>query len=462
MKTEITISLLITAFIAASYPMEQDDSNTNLWHNLPFELKQLVISFVPSTGALGTFKTMAQVSKEFQALIRHEYSLTNFVKQCQQHDCISKYIFAAVDHNDLSLVKAFLKAGVDVNLTRENSQSLLMIAAERGHYDLVRFLVDKNARVNAETCQENNAEGFTALTYAAKNGHITIVEFLLAQNATVNPTIIEHIKIIDHIKEEIRSETGYDGYTPLLFAAENGHTKIVKRLIAHGADIYAQDTSFCWTPLIRAAKAGHIETVKILAKHDDPAVCVTTRLHHIFSNSEEALIIAAQEKHYAIVSLLKNYCSPSLLLRAAVRAGYWQLVQELVDEGADVNLKDRRHNTALMYAAYNNHYDIAQQLLEHGADVNAQNGFDFSPLFFAIAKGHKDIVQLLLKHGARTHIVANRDMVNIATSTHCIAMNLTSLRFDLFTIGKTFTPVDMAEHLNYHEIKELLLEHNKS
>ena len=53
------------------------------------------------------------------------------------------------------------------------------------------------------------------------------------------------------------------GWTPLIVAAINGHTAIVKSLLAAGADINARDEDD-WTPLMQAAHNGHVDTVKAL------------------------------------------------------------------------------------------------------------------------------------------------------------------------------------------------------
>ena len=60
------------------------------------------------------------------------------------------------------------------------------------------------------------------------------------------------------------------GWTPLAYAAYNGHTEIAAVLINAGADINAASENG-HTPLISAARGGHIEIVKLLlGKNADP------------------------------------------------------------------------------------------------------------------------------------------------------------------------------------------------
>ncbi|WP_257254281.1 ankyrin repeat domain-containing protein, partial [Endozoicomonas sp. SESOKO3] len=56
--------------------------------------------------------------------------------------------------------------------------------------------------------------------------------------------------------------------------------------------------------------------------------------------------------------------------------------------------------TPLYLAAREGHTDIVQLLIEAGADLNAALPNGASPLFIAARKGHTDIVKLLIEAGA--------------------------------------------------------------
>ena len=61
--------------------------------------------------------------------------------------------------------------GADIEL---GASTPLMEAAQEGHVNIVKFLMDKGALINAET-----NTGDTALTYACANGHTHIADILL-------------------------------------------------------------------------------------------------------------------------------------------------------------------------------------------------------------------------------------------------------------------------------------------
>lgn len=71
----------------------------------------------------------------------------------------------------MEVADILMKGGADVEL---GASTPLMEAAQEGHFDLVKFLLDYGANVNAVT-QTND----TALTYACENGHTDVAELLM-------------------------------------------------------------------------------------------------------------------------------------------------------------------------------------------------------------------------------------------------------------------------------------------
>lgn len=81
-----------------------------------------------------------------------------------------------------------------------------------------------------------------------------------------------------------------------------------------------------------------------------------------------------------------------LPLTIACRYGHVEMVKLLLDNGADVKLKN---NEALIAACRYGHIEIVKLLIDKKADPKTENAF-----FSACRNGHFDIVKLLLKHGA--------------------------------------------------------------
>jgi ankyrin repeat protein len=83
------------------------------------------------------------------------------------------------------------------------------------------------------------------------------------------------------------------------------------------------------------------------------------------------------------------------------RIGYRNLVQTLLNTSADVNaLGGGENGTALHSASLAGHLDLVNLLIECGADVNAGGGYYGHPLLAACFHHQYEIVKALVEHGA--------------------------------------------------------------
>ena len=82
------------------------------------------------------------------------------------------------------------------------------------------------------------------------------------------------------------------------------------------------------------------------------------------------------------------------------RAGDSAQLREFVSRGFPVNQQDADGNTLLMLAAYNGWPDTVQMLIDQGADVDLRNSRDQSPVAGALFKGERGVVDVLIAAGA--------------------------------------------------------------
>ncbi|MFW5802050.1 MAG: ankyrin repeat domain-containing protein [Spirochaeta sp.] len=106
--------------------------------------------------------------------------------------------------------------------------------------------------------------------------------------------------------------------------------------------------------------------------------------------------------------LLDNGADPEerdIMDRTALHhaARHYRVVRVLVEANADPNARDRFDNTPLHMATID--YDSVRLLIEAGADVNAQNSINRTPLDIALRQGtsrrNREIVRLLIEAGAQ-------------------------------------------------------------
>ncbi len=270
----------------------------------------------------------------------------------------------AAEYGQNIIVELLLEHNADPNVTDEEGNTPLMLAASRGHVggrewlcigqeyvETIRLLLKHGA-----TADQKGSRGRTALHDAATYGYHTIVDGLLQHNADPNVT-------------------DEDGNTPLMFAAGtpyafNKHSRLVKTvevLLSHGAKLEQKNnegrTSLHW-----AAEMGHHSTVEVLLQHNaDPNV-------------------TDKERNSPLIS--------------AAKKGHVEIVRMLLSHGALPNWNGNRDTTALYWAAANGHHSIVELLLQHNADPNAADSDGKTPLIVAAKEGHAEIARLLLSHAA--------------------------------------------------------------
>jgi hypothetical protein len=90
------------------------------------------------------------------------------------------------------------------------------------------------------------------------------------------------------------------------------------------------------------------------------------------------------------------------LLHKAARYGNIEIVEFLLDHGADVNFISS-YDTSLCTAAENGHTEIVKLLLSRGAFVDGVDGSIMTPLMLAAREGCTEMTEILLKAGAEVN-----------------------------------------------------------
>ena len=171
-------------------------------------------------------------------------------------------------------------------------------------------------------------------------------------------------------------ETSEGGCTPLMKAAAHGQLSSVRALLKSGADVNKKD-SIGFSALMLAARHGDHDVVKtLLDAGADPNA--SAGITHV--------------GRWSVLTMAMSRCNPN-------RFG---LMDTLIAAGAKVNPPIEDPITPLNYAIEESDLEMIQAVLQRGADVNRRNEFGNTALTKAVSMGEPNVavVKLLLSAGA--------------------------------------------------------------
>ena len=200
------------------------------------------------------------------------------------------------------------------------------------------------------------------------------------------------------------------GCSPLLWSCSSGSLDVAKLLVRAGAGVCVADNDGD-TCLMIAGSNGHTETVRYLlclpeVEMDGANNCGRTALHGAVK-WEHADVVQVLIDAGADIEARTNSGWPALFIASA--SGELVIVKKLVDAGAVVCTANSKGNTALIHASYAGRTDVVRYLASlKGTAVNHTNNDGKTALHLATALKHADVVKVLLEHGADKSL-QNRD-----------------------------------------------------
>ena len=127
--------------------------------------------------------------------------------------------------------------------------------------------------------------------------------------------------------------------------------------------------------LLDASKRGHVDKIKIIITNNKKV-----NINYQNKYGHTPLMCATMHNHYDVV-------------------------QVLINEGADVDIVDINGNTTFLLAVQCGHVDIIKYLLTKKVDIGGKNNMGLTALMIAADRCHQDVVKLLMNTGADDQIV---------------------------------------------------------
>ena len=348
---------------------------------------------------------------------RHQFVVDSLIKSGAEVNAVDDFdhtpLLYAVQCNHITHVKALISAGANVNYeTPMEQQSPILVASKNGNSEIVKILIDSGANLNVADNHGDSPlihasrEGkekffFRTLTQPLKhNSHHKCVSLLLDRGADVNLV-------------------NKEGSSALLETTILGNEKSMKLLLEAGADVNWKAANGTTALMYVARNRGGSGQKPVLS---DSSTCMKLLLEggaHINTASQDgstALMEATNSGENACVQLLlKSGADVKMTdkrgLTALMMAFYKDVVKTLLQHGASVNWPNDEGLTPLLNVArggVGSAPEIVELLLEAGADVNATDVNKTSVLAHAARVTRRlhdpKTVKLVIKRGAYVNI----------------------------------------------------------
>ena len=341
--------------------------------------------------------------KNNNELPKSDTSITTQVYQ-EDRNRISKLkeqFLQAINDKNLDEVKKILAQDSSVILAR-NEQNYTALHLSIIHFDEnIFYFLAKKAPELLENTLDNQCKA-SLLYLACSHSGDNIIGYL-----------IEHENKINDLTKE--------GSNSLLTSAKEGKLNIVKLLISRGAEINVRCLKGL-TPFLYAAINEHIPVMEYLLKSNSISIDETQR------EGQTALHLATlNDKKDAIIWLLNNKANLNIkdqlgktafLIAAEKNLNF---IAKLLLEGSDINTQEKTRGwSALHFACDNKNVALVKLIMSKKIDIDAVSTDDHStPLHLAVINNCLEVVKVLIDNNADTHIRT----FNEETALCCAAKN---------------------------------------
>ncbi|XP_059153195.1 ankyrin-2-like [Physella acuta] len=293
---------------------------------------------------------------------------------CKRNDTGDTALHLACRKKDLDSIKILVDSGIAVDSKNKDGQTAVHVSTWEGDDVALRYLYSVGASFNVQDKLER-----MPLHIAAERGHTDLVEFL-----------------ITHCKATLTDRT-QDGSTLIHIASKFGHPETALAFLKKGVPLLMpnKDGAIC---LHVAAMMGHSAVVKALIAKG-ATVNATTRdgqtALHLAVKYRKPNVVQALIGSGAHVETKGGELLETPLHIAARTEGGEKCAEMLFKSGADVNATRENGETALHVSARYGRLSVLRSLLREGANPMTQSKAGETALHIATRHCHLDIVKEL-------------------------------------------------------------------
>ena len=314
----------------------------------------------------------------------------------------------AVNRGAESALMEMMKHPMDMECVDDEGQSLLHGAARNGYHNIARLLMEVNVpdgyspKVNALGPNLRDIYGRTPLHDASQRGDLAVTAVLLEKDA--DATLLDKF-----------------GRTPFMVAWLYGHDNVMGMFTAAGHGqltvlILDDEQLPAWSMARQGRKDLVAETIRTRPQDLHVAEpCTENSALHCAIEAERI-----EDEQSEILDMLletgllpidkPNHVERTPLHLAALE-GDLDATVKLIDHEADMDVKDRWQDEALVLAQSNHHLAVMLELIRQGANVDKRK-IDINRLFFfAVEQQDAESARILLRQHGVDRSVQNADGV---------------------------------------------------
>ncbi|GAB9464964.1 Tkl protein kinase [Globisporangium polare] len=362
-----------------------------------------------------------RVLHNFGAKVNDEYYLDTGISP----------LYVACKRGHLQVVQWLLENGADIEAVDEDDVTPFMVAAGQAHVQIVKLLASKGASTEIAT-----SSGLSVAYFAAYSGHLALLRFFLEKNMALadadgNFTNLldgavrgNHLVIAKYVLENVNVADEHIDEA-LMLAVRFKHLELVELLILHDTDVEEIDENGL-TPLIAVAQSGDVQIAEALIEAGASLTRVSpstgyTPVHEMAKCGHHQLLELVHtlqpEIDFAVISQFDSL-TPLHLAAANDHEGAVRFLVDVVtarerdseegaNEGATIDVPGPRGQTPLILAAENGSLSAVKALVAAGASVNARTGSGLTALIGAAYVGEIEIVRVLCENGADVNLATN-------------------------------------------------------
>ncbi|KAK8856783.1 ankyrin repeat-containing domain protein [Apiospora arundinis] len=283
--------------------------------------------------------------------------------------------------------------------------SILILSSSDDGDEMSRYLKD-SANFDVNWTNEDNR---TLLWFAADEGHVRIVRKLLELGVEVytrdkwgdSPLArsLEHKEVFNLVLDNMTQSRSR--HEILLWAAAGDNSKLCQGLINAQPSFREEKDQDDVTLLIHASKNGCQRVVDTLLQSPHGDVCGTDK------TGRSALHWAAENKHIGIIKLLLD--KDKLAWVRICHEGHVEAMSTLIQSGLSKFVRDEGGRTPLHHVSLSGNVEMARLILATDADLDVKDHHGMTPLTLAGLQKNQRMMNLLLEHGAAIDAISRKE-----------------------------------------------------